>query len=87
MQHLYNNLNNMRKFIILFVIVSVVGMLAFSGCDFGDTYTITFDANGGTGVMDPQTFTGSVNKALTLNNLLVKVMALRSGIPYQMELV
>ncbi len=67
MQHLYNNLNNMRKFLILFAIVSVAGMLALSGCDFGDTYTITFDANGGTGVMDPQTFTGSVNKALTLN--------------------
>lgn len=67
MQHLYNNLNNMRKFLILFAIVSVAGMLAFSGCDFGDTYTITFDANGGTGVMEPQTFTGSVNKALTLN--------------------
>lgn len=66
-QHLYNNLNNMRKFLILFAIVSVAGMLALSGCDFGDTYTITFDANGGTGVMDPQTFTGSVNKALTLN--------------------
>jgi uncharacterized repeat protein (TIGR02543 family) len=57
-----------RSLFLLFAIVSVAGMIAFSGCDTNvTTYTVTFDANGGTGVMEPQTFTGSVNKALTLN--------------------
>ena len=66
-QHLYINLNNMRKIFILFAVVSVMGMMAFSGCDIGDPNTVTFDANGGTGEMEPQTFNGSVKKYLSHN--------------------
>ncbi len=32
-----------------------------------DTYTVTFNANGGTGTMSPQTFTASVGQNLTTN--------------------
>ena len=44
-----------------------MGMMAFSGCDIGDPNTVTFDANGGTGEMEPQTFNGSVKKYLSHN--------------------
>ena len=58
----------MRKFFIFLAIVSVVGMLAFSGCDFEtSTYTVSFDANGGDGSMSPQIFTEGVEQALASN--------------------
>ena len=47
-----------RSLFLLFAIVSVAGMIAFSGCDTNvTTYTVTFDANGGEGTMDTQLFT------------------------------
>lgn len=62
------NLNNMRKFFILFAVVSVVGMMAFSGCDFETrTYTVSFDANGGEGQMSSQIFDEGVEEALSAN--------------------
>ena len=57
-----------RSLFLLFAIVSVAGMIAFSGCDTNvTTYTITFDANGGEGSMDTQVFTEDYEKALTAN--------------------
>ena len=59
----------MRKSLfLLFAIVSVAGMIAFSGCDTDvKTYTVTFDANGGEGTMDTQLFTEDYEKALSAN--------------------
>ena len=59
----------MRKSLfLLFAIVSVAGMIAFSGCNTDvKTYTVTFDANGGEGTMDTQLFTEDYEKALSAN--------------------
>ncbi|MBQ2574458.1 MAG: InlB B-repeat-containing protein [Bacteroidales bacterium] len=38
-----------------------------SGCNKKETYTVTFDANGGTGTMEAQTFTEGEAQALTRN--------------------
>ena len=57
-----------RSLFLLFAIVSVAGMIAFSGCDTNvTTYTVTFDANGGEGTMDTQLFTEDYEKALSAN--------------------
>lgn len=42
-------------------------MLAISGCKKKETYTVTFNANGGTGTMEAQTFTEGEAQALTRN--------------------
>ena len=57
-----------RSLFLLFAIVSVAGMIAFSGCNTDvTTYTVTFDANGGEGTMDTQLFTEDYEKALSAN--------------------
>ena len=57
-----------RSLFLLFAIVSVAGMIAFSGCDTNvTTFTVTFDANGGEGTMDTQLFTEDYEKALSAN--------------------
>ena len=56
-----------RSIFLLFAIVSVAGMLAISGCNRPETYTVTFNANGGTGTMEAQTFTEGEAQALTRN--------------------
>ncbi len=42
-------------------------MLATSGCKKKDTYTVTFNSNGGSGTMSAQTFTEGEAQALTRN--------------------
>ena len=58
----------MKKFyLMIFAIVTLAGMLAISGCKKKETYTVTFNANGGTGTMSAQTFTEGEAQALTRN--------------------
>ncbi len=52
---------------MIFTIVTLAGMLAISGCKKKETYTVTFNANGGTGTMAAQTFTEGEAQALTRN--------------------
>ena len=56
-----------RTLFILLAIVSVAGMILISGCKKSKTYTITFNANGGTGTMRQQVFTEGEQKALKKN--------------------
>ena len=57
-----------RKIFLFLAIVSVVGMIAISGCKKKETYTVTFNPNGGTGTMVAQTFTEDETQALTSNS-------------------
>ena len=57
-----------RTLFILLAIVSVAGMILISGCKKPKTYTITFNANGGTGTMRQQVFTEGEQKALKKND-------------------
>ena len=58
----------MKKFyLMIFAVVTLAGMLAISGCKKKETYTVTFNANGGTGTMATQTFTEGEAQALTRN--------------------
>ncbi len=58
----------MKKFyFMIFAIVTLAGMLAISGCKKKETYTVTFNPNGGTGTMSAQTFTEGEAQALTRN--------------------
>jgi uncharacterized repeat protein (TIGR02543 family) len=58
----------MKKFyFMIFAVVTLAGMLAISGCKKKETYTVTFNANGGTGTMAAQTFTEGEAQALTRN--------------------
>lgn len=54
--------------LIFIVILSLVGVVAISGCKKKETYTVNFNANGGTGTMVSQTFTDGEAQALTLNS-------------------
>jgi len=56
-----------RTIFLFFAVVTLVGMLAISGCKKKETYTITFNPNGGTGTMSVQTFTEGEAQALTRN--------------------
>ena len=56
-----------RSIFLFFAIVTLAGMLAISGCNRPETYTVTFNANGGTGTMEAQTFTEGEAQALTRN--------------------
>ncbi len=53
---------------LFFVIISILVILSISGCNKPKIYTVTFDANGGTGTMAPQTFTEGEVQALTRNS-------------------
>ncbi len=62
----------MKRFMTLFAIfVAFSGLLMLGSCDpddfFGETCTVIFKANGGSGTMEPQTFTIDVEKALAPN--------------------
>lgn len=48
-------------------IVTLVGMLAISGCKKAETYTVTFNSNGGTGLMADQIFIEDEAQALARN--------------------
>ena len=58
----------MKKIVLLVVVASaIMGMLAISGCGKEKVYTVTFDANGGTGEMKEQIFVKDVAQALISN--------------------
>jgi len=57
---------NIRKIIFPLAVTCFV-VLLMSGCNKKETYTVTFDANGGTGTMETQTFTEGEAQALTRN--------------------
>ena len=52
---------------MLVAIFTMVAVLAISGCKKKETYTVTFDANGGTGEMAEQIFTEGEPRALVGN--------------------
>ena len=56
-----------RSIFLLFAIVSVMGMIAISGCGKEKVYRVTFDANGGTGEMKEQAFAKDRPQALVSN--------------------
>ena len=49
-------------------IFSLVGLVAISGCKKKETYTVSFNANGGNGSMSEQIFTEGESQALALNS-------------------
>lgn len=58
----------MKRIVFLIVAaVYVAGMLAISGCGKERVYTVTFDANGGTGEMKEQIFVKDVSQTLISN--------------------
>ena len=57
---------NIRKIIFPLAVTCFV-VLLMSGCNKKETYTVTFDANGGTGTMQPQIFVEDEPQALRLN--------------------
>ena len=58
----------MKKYLlILIVIFSAVGTIAISGCGKEKVYTVTFDANGGNGMMKQQPFVKNVQQTLISN--------------------
>lgn len=61
----YINYNIRKIFFPLAVTCFVV--LLMSGCNKKETYTVTFDANGGTGTMQQQVFTEGEQQALSKN--------------------
>ena len=70
-------MNNIRKYIFPFAVICM--LLLMCGCKKKETYTVTFDANGGTGTMQPQIFVEDEPHALRLNeftcdNLLVYLL-------------
>ena len=56
-----------KLYLMIFAVVTLTGMLAISGCKKKETYTVTFNSNGGTGTMAAQTFTEGEAQALTRN--------------------
>ncbi len=63
----------MKRIIFLIVItIFAVGMLAISGCGKEKVYTVTFNANGGTGEMKEQIFVKDVSQTL-VSNAFVRV--------------
>ena len=57
-----------RKYTLIFIaIVTIVAMLAFGSCNRPETYTVSYNPNGGTGTMTAQTFTEGEAQSLTRN--------------------
>ena len=56
----------------LLIILALVGMILMSGCGKEKVYTVTFDANSGTGTMKSQTFVKNVAQALVSNKFTRK---------------
>lgn len=59
-------MNNIRKFIYPLTLTCML-LLLISGCKKHETYIVTFNANGGTGTMEAQTFTEGEAQALSRN--------------------
>lgn len=45
----------------------MIGIIAISGCKKEKNYIVTFDANGGSGEMAPQTFTEGISQTISVN--------------------
>ena len=58
------------KRLLFFAIISIVGILAICGCDKQKTYDVVFDANGGTGTMQTQTFAEGESQSLEDNSFV-----------------
>ena len=59
-------MNNIRKYIFPLTVTCML-LLLMMGCKKHETYTVTFNANGGTGKMEAQTFTDGEAQALSRN--------------------
>jgi len=55
------------KRILFFAIICIIGILAISGCNKPETYTVSYNANGGIGTMQQQVFTEGKQQALRKN--------------------
>lgn len=51
----------------MITMLALVAVLGLASCNKEKTFTVTFNANGGTGTMAVQTFTGNESQALTAN--------------------
>lgn len=61
----------MKRFAFLFfTVITLLGMIVISGCKKQETYTVTFNPNGGTGTMQQQVFTEGEQQALTKNTFM-----------------
>ena len=60
------------KRILFLAIISIVGILAIIGCDKQKTYEVVFDANGGIGTMQTQTFVEGESQAIKDNSFVNK---------------
>ncbi|MBQ5424945.1 MAG: InlB B-repeat-containing protein, partial [Bacteroidales bacterium] len=58
------------KRILFLAIISIVGILAISGCGKQKTYDVVFDANGGTGKMQSQTLAEGESQSLEDNSFV-----------------
>lgn len=58
------------KKILFFLIASIVVMFVIGGCDKHKTYDVVFDANGGSGIMQSQTFTEGESQTLDDNSFV-----------------
>ena len=58
---------------LIFLIIAVAGILAISGCGKEKVYTVTFDANGGTGEMKEQIFVKNVAQPLISNAFIYEL--------------
>ncbi|MBO7133558.1 MAG: InlB B-repeat-containing protein [Bacteroidales bacterium] len=56
------------KRILFFAIITIMGILAISGCKKKETYTVSFNANGGNGTMTEQIFKEGEAQALAKNS-------------------
>ena len=59
-------MNNIRQYIFPLTVTCML-LLLMSGCKKHETYIVTFNANGGTGTMEAQTFTEGEAQSLTRN--------------------
>ena len=64
-------MNNIRKFIYPLTLTCML-LLLMMGCKKHETFTVTFDANGGQGQMSPQVFMEGIEQSLTLNTFIRK---------------
>lgn len=57
----------MKKSLHLITMLAQFAVLGLASCNKEKTFTVTFNANGGTGTMSVQTFTGNESQALAAN--------------------
>jgi uncharacterized repeat protein (TIGR02543 family) len=58
----------MKNYTLIFLAtITMIGMLTISGCERSNKYIVTFNANGGSGIMEQQIFTEGEQQALKSN--------------------